>query len=324
MLNCSLLAVFVLVVLVIEAKPVRESSSASNDKQAIKPNQQLYEIYKFMRADPRLADFSNKELIVFIHQNLLDDIGDAPRTEQVTDDLRTTSVTTTDSNIDDTISPTNGPFGGTTADTLSMLTLVTDSSSSHATTTIQETGTSTTTTTTDTTSSVKPTYNAVAIWNTVAGGNSTLASEGTGSGCYQPGHGPLQLFDGDTSTSYRAYGSLSPKNKAGLNTGFYLTSSLGAFKISAVRFATASDHMYSPRTITIEGSNETTATILQVGTAWMLLYNGATGFSDDQGENTLGSYVTFNKTNMFFAYRFLVTSKRGTSDSVEYSEVEFQ
>ena len=76
MLNCSLLAVFVLFVLVIEAKPVRETSSASNDKQAIKPNQQLYEIYKFMRADPRLNDFSNKELIVFIHQNLLDGIFD--------------------------------------------------------------------------------------------------------------------------------------------------------------------------------------------------------------------------------------------------------
>ncbi|CAF0991219.1 unnamed protein product [Adineta ricciae] len=46
----TLLAVFVLFVLVIEAKPVHESSSASNDKQAIKPNQQLYEIYKFMQS----------------------------------------------------------------------------------------------------------------------------------------------------------------------------------------------------------------------------------------------------------------------------------
>ena len=76
MFNYSLLAFFVLFVLVIEAKPVRESSSASNDKQASKMNEQLYGIYKFMRADPRLADVSNKELIVFIHQNLLDGIFD--------------------------------------------------------------------------------------------------------------------------------------------------------------------------------------------------------------------------------------------------------
>ncbi|UJR08243.1 hypothetical protein I4U23_012516 [Adineta vaga] len=76
MLNYSLLAFFILCIIVIQAQPLHESSNALNDNKSANVNRQLYEIYKIMRTEPRLADISNKDLILFIHQNFLDGIFD--------------------------------------------------------------------------------------------------------------------------------------------------------------------------------------------------------------------------------------------------------
>ncbi|CAF1355372.1 unnamed protein product [Adineta steineri] len=71
MYSYSLLGFILFFIIVIQAKPLPESSSSDNsdDNKSAKTNDQLYEIYKKMRVDPRLAMVSNKDLLLYIHKN---------------------------------------------------------------------------------------------------------------------------------------------------------------------------------------------------------------------------------------------------------------
>ncbi|CAF1256000.1 unnamed protein product [Adineta steineri] len=73
MYSYSLLGFILFFIIVIQAKPLPESSSSSSDNsddnKSAKTNDQLYEIYKKMRVDPRLAMVSNKDLLLYIHKN---------------------------------------------------------------------------------------------------------------------------------------------------------------------------------------------------------------------------------------------------------------
>jgi len=70
-LNLSLLGFFLFFIIVGQAKPLLESSKPSEDNKSSKNQQKFYEIYKTMRADPRLESVSNNDIVLYIYQNYI-------------------------------------------------------------------------------------------------------------------------------------------------------------------------------------------------------------------------------------------------------------
>ncbi len=60
--NISHLGLVLLCVVLIQAETSPESSTTENDKKTAASSQQLYELYKLIRADPRYAEVSNKDI----------------------------------------------------------------------------------------------------------------------------------------------------------------------------------------------------------------------------------------------------------------------
>ncbi|CAF3653074.1 unnamed protein product [Rotaria sp. Silwood1] len=164
-----------------------------------------------------------------------------------------------------------------------------------------------------------------ALWNTVAGGASTIATEdSTGVGTYAINQSPDNLFDNNTSTKYMSRGSSTSGTNvyAGLNTGFYVTIAQCQPTLVKFRFATAanaSSPNRDPTNITVEGANCDT---LVNCTTWSIIYAGSTGLENVLGRSTYGPFQNISSPHTFTSYRFLVTAKRNTSDYVAYSEVE--
>ncbi|CAM4850394.1 unnamed protein product, partial [Rotaria magnacalcarata] len=127
------------------------------------------------------------------------------------------------------------------------------------------------------------------IWNTVAGGKSTIATANTsGVGTYPSNQSPDTLFDGNTNTKYLSRGNSSGgiNALAGLNTGFYLTIAHCQPTLVKFRFATASNGSTpdgDPTAITVEGSNCNT---LINCTTWTTIYTGATGLESFVNRST--------------------------------------
>ena len=48
-----------------------ETSNEINSNKASMNNEQLYELYKIMRADPRLASVSNQEIVSYIYRSFV-------------------------------------------------------------------------------------------------------------------------------------------------------------------------------------------------------------------------------------------------------------
>jgi hypothetical protein len=69
MINYSYLGVVLLLLYAVQASPVLESSIQTGEQPTAKHNEQLYELYKMMRTDPRLASIPNNELVLYIHRN---------------------------------------------------------------------------------------------------------------------------------------------------------------------------------------------------------------------------------------------------------------
>ncbi len=162
------------------------------------------------------------------------------------------------------------------------------------------------------------------IWNTTAGGNSTASSPGSGAGQYPSGEGPANAID-MTLAKYLNFGNgdggVSSPTK-GVGTGFYVTPSVGATILSAFQFQTGNDNpARDPLTITLEGSNALGAD-LALGASWTLLYSGTTGLDAFAGSrNTFGASQTLTGLGAYTSYRVLVTSQRGSDNSVQYDEV---
>jgi len=75
-------------------------------------------------------------------------------------------------------------------------------------------------------------------------------------------------------------------------------------------------------TITIEGSIQPSSALL-LGSSWTLLYNGSSGLDSDPGRSSEGVIETVtNIISSYNSYRLLVTSKRNSSNAVQYSEIE--
>jgi uncharacterized protein (DUF608 family) len=66
-INIGLLGFCLSFILIIQAKPSLESV----ENKLSKNKHQLYEIYKTMRADPRLISVSNNDLVAYIYRNFV-------------------------------------------------------------------------------------------------------------------------------------------------------------------------------------------------------------------------------------------------------------
>ncbi|CAF1366403.1 unnamed protein product, partial [Didymodactylos carnosus] len=164
----------------------------------------------------------------------------------------------------------------------------------------------------------------VGVCNTQAGGNSSPVTQGGGN-CqyYNANQSPMAAIDDILSTKYLNFGSATSSTTspvAGVGTGFYVTPVNGATLLSGIVFVTADDYpARDPLTITVEGSNNLSSS-LTLGSSWTLMYNGSTGLDTDPGRNTYGIFQAISATISYTSYRVLITSQRGTEDSVQYSE----
>lgn len=167
---------------------------------------------------------------------------------------------------------------------------------------------------------------AFGLWNTTASGNTVFSAAGSGVGKYAPASPPQDIFDRDLGSDYISFGSCSNgtvSKSCGINTGFIVMPEQGTTLLLAIRLTTSRDISASdPLTITIEGSNGTLSALM-LGKSWSLIYNGSTGLDVDPGRTTSGLVqCIINNAIWYASYRVLVTSKRGISGSVQYSEVK--
>ena len=162
------------------------------------------------------------------------------------------------------------------------------------------------------------------MWNTTAGGTSTLATAGSGIGQYYPTEMPTYVCDNSITNQYTSFGPCTVGNNSavcGLNTGFYRTLQRGASLITGLQVCTGSSSTArDPITITFEGSNQA-ASVLNLGSSWTLLYTGPSGLTTNPGRQACGISQNFPNAVWYYSYRFLVTSKRGNNSATLYSEV---
>jgi hypothetical protein len=166
------------------------------------------------------------------------------------------------------------------------------------------------------------------LWNTTAGDSSILSIPGSSIGNYNPTETPQNVFDQNSTTKYTSYGICNQSSisllECGANTGLYLTLQRGASLLAGIQFCTANSlPERDPMTITIEGSNQSSSALL-LGSSWSLIYNGSSGLDSDPGRYSFGVIeIIPNNVVSYESYRLLITSKRGMSNAVQYSEVEF-
>ncbi|CAF0997199.1 unnamed protein product [Adineta steineri] len=163
------------------------------------------------------------------------------------------------------------------------------------------------------------------IWNTIAGGDSSVATPGDNVGNYYRDEKPEYALDQKTSTKYTNFGNCSSNffsPTCGTNTGFYVTLARGASLLLAIQFCAAPDiPLRDPITITVEGSNETSSA-LNLGSSWTLIYSGSSGLDTDLGRYNCGILESISNNGIWYnSYRLLVTSIRGSATSTQYSEV---
>ena len=165
----------------------------------------------------------------------------------------------------------------------------------------------------------------VAVWNTVAGGISTPASSASsGQGTYGTSQGADKVFDSKLSTVFLSRGTTTGASDtvAGVKTGFYVTVAQCQPVLMGFIFGNANGYANSdPLTVTVEGTNCADLTRCP-STSWISLYSGSTGLDTVTSSPAYGYYQSFSNSVSYASYRFLITSKRGSSTEVAYSEVQ--
>ncbi|CAF1629100.1 unnamed protein product [Rotaria sordida] len=242
--------------------------------------------------------------------------------------MTTTSITSTTTSTTVTTTSTTLTTATTTSTTSTRSTTSTTSKTTSTTSKTTSTTTSTTTSVTTTTARLlvnitQPGDSIVGICNTIAGG-----STGAVNFSYPSNENPANAIDGSLSTKYLNGGDSSPScsgsSAGGINTGFYVTPTISNASVAiGLLFATAADSpSRDPITVTLEGTNATGTTALDLGSSWTLIYSGSTGISSstDPGRQTYVSQQNFSNTIAFESYRLLITSKRGTANSAQYAE----
>ncbi len=165
------------------------------------------------------------------------------------------------------------------------------------------------------------------LWNTVATGDGTVSTPGTGVGHHYTSEIPENALDQNNMTKYTNFGNcnntLNGSIACGTNTGFFLTLRRGLSLLLAIRFRAANSMPdRDPMTITIEGSNQPSSSLI-VGSTWALIYNGLTGLNPDPGRYNYGIFQLISSNTIYYqSYRILITSKRSYGDSTQYGRVE--
>ncbi|CAF3801206.1 unnamed protein product [Rotaria sordida] len=165
----------------------------------------------------------------------------------------------------------------------------------------------------------------IGVYNTTAGGS----IGGVNAFYAGPSEYPTYAIDNSTSTKYLNFGVNTggiTVYQPGINTGFYVSpvSSTASIAIGLL-FGTANDVPdRDPITVTLEGTNVTSLAALYLGSSWTLIYSGPTGISatTDPGRQVYVSQQNFSNTLVFRSYRLLVTSQRGNTNCVQYSEAQ--
>jgi len=156
----------------------------------------------------------------------------------------------------------------------------------------------------------------VFVYNTVAGGNGTLATSAWSAlGAYSSvsGNPWHDLTDGSTSTSWIQNWGVTD----GGNSGFYMTLPV-AVTMQGIRFSTADEPSRRPKTMTIEGSFAT-GTDLLVGANWTPLYSGTSGL-DTTPAFSAGNKVSFVNNTAYTSYRVLFPTTVGHRE-VQVSDI---
>ena len=163
------------------------------------------------------------------------------------------------------------------------------------------------------------------LTSTTVSGDGTLATPGGASGNYVFDQAPRCVLDQSNSTKFTSFGdcfSFGFYQDCGTNTGFFVTLQQGATLLLAIQFTTANDYpVLDPMSITIEGSNTTSA--LMLGASWSFIYSVSTGLERDPGRQADGAFLCLPANAIWYtSYRILVTSVRDIGDRVQYSEVK--
>ena len=123
-------------------------------------------------------------------------------------------------------------------------------------------------------------------------------------------------------TNYGDCGEGSPSSTCGVKTGFHVQLQRYLSSLEHITIRTGLNSSESdPLTITIEATGQYYSR-LYIGTSWTLIYNGTTGLDVDPGRNVTGPAIYMAKNVTCRSFRFLVTSKRGTSDAVQYGDIQ--
>jgi hypothetical protein len=162
------------------------------------------------------------------------------------------------------------------------------------------------------------------VWNTVAGGSSSVATAGSSSGNYYPGASAQYALDQNSGTVYTNFGACNSGFAAatcGVGTGLYLTPIRGSTVVVSLQFCTSIQlPPRDPITVTLEGSNQASAQ-LTLGSSWTLIYSGSSGLTTDPGRAVYATPQNFSNSVSYLSYRLLVTSKRGVETAAEYAEI---
>ncbi|CAF1044622.1 unnamed protein product [Adineta steineri] len=163
------------------------------------------------------------------------------------------------------------------------------------------------------------------VYNTKINQNSQASRSGDTVGNYPARESPAQTCDGNPQTKYLSFGRCSGGKhgvECGSDTGFYLELKRGALLVTGLQIYTADDPPErDPITVSLEGSNQSVSN-LAFGSSWTLIYNGDSGLKTDPDRYNCGVVQQINNSNRYKSYRFLVSSKRGYENSVQYSELK--
>ena len=69
LLNTTIIGIFLLIIAIVQAKPLLDTSDNNDEHKTPIKFQQLYELYKIMRTDPRLISMSNIDIVLFLYKN---------------------------------------------------------------------------------------------------------------------------------------------------------------------------------------------------------------------------------------------------------------
>ncbi len=76
LLNISFVSLLMFIVVLVQSETVIETSNDINQTKSPISNQQLYELYKIMRTDPRFVSVSNHDIVSYIYRNFVLGNGD--------------------------------------------------------------------------------------------------------------------------------------------------------------------------------------------------------------------------------------------------------